>query len=53
MISNTVFGWNLDVYDEDTKRFVTNNENYTIIHVSVFYVRAFLTLKYDGTDINR
>lgn len=45
--------WNLNVYHEDTMNSVINNENYTIVHVSVFYVRAFLTIKYHGSLIDR
>lgn len=40
-----VTAWNLATYDDAGLNFVTNNNDYEIVHVSVFYVRAFLTIR--------
>lgn len=45
LINAIIFGWNLDTYDDTGINFLTNNTDYVVVHVSVFYIRAFLTLK--------
>lgn len=47
-----VITWNLQTYDDIGSNSFTNNE-YTIEHVSVFYVRAFLTIRSLGNSTNR
>lgn len=37
--------WNLGTYDDSGLNFITENNQYEIIHVSVFYVRSFLTIR--------
>lgn len=48
-----ILAWELDVHNENTLNAVTNNDNYTIVHVSIFYVRAFLTIKYHSSSVDR
>lgn len=40
-----VHGWSLSTYDDAGLNFITDNTDYVIVHVSVFYVRAFLTIR--------
>lgn len=37
--------WNLATYDDTGLNFSTENSDYELIHVSVFYVRSFLTIR--------
>lgn len=45
--------WNLVTYDDAGLNFITNNNDYEIIHVSLFYVRSFLTIRNRGNATNR
>lgn len=37
--------WNLATVDDTGLNFVTNNNDYVVLHVSVFYVRSFLAIQ--------
>ncbi|XP_031641194.1 uncharacterized protein LOC116352610 [Contarinia nasturtii] len=37
--------WNLATFDDSGLQFATNNNDYEIVHVSLFYVRSFLTIR--------
>lgn len=37
--------WNLATVDDSGLNFVTNNNDYVVLHVSVFYVRSFLAIQ--------
>lgn len=39
------FAWNLATVDDSGLNFVTNNNDYVVLHVSVFYVRSFLVIQ--------
>lgn len=40
------FGWDLKSVDDSGLNVVTNNNDYSIVHVSVFYVRAFISIRH-------
>lgn len=40
-----VNGWDLTGIDESGLNFIRNNNEFNVIHVSVFYLRAFLTIR--------
>lgn len=42
---SVAFAWNLATIDDTGLNFVTNNNDYVVLHVSVFYVRSFLTIQ--------
>lgn len=41
----TITGWNLATVDDSGLNFVTNNNDFAVVHVSVFYVRSFLSIR--------
>lgn len=45
--------WNLATYDDTGLHFITKNDDYQIVHVSLFYVRAFLTIRNCGNSTDR
>lgn len=37
--------WNLATYDDTGLKISTEHSDYELVHVSVFYVRSFLTIR--------
>lgn len=48
-----ISAWNLNTYDDIGLNVVTDNKDYEIVHVSVFYVRSFLTIRSNRNSSNR
>lgn len=40
-----ISAWNLATVDDSGLNFVTNNNEYVVLHVSVFYVRSFMVIQ--------
>lgn len=45
MCISGISAWNLATVDDSGLNFVTNNNDYEVLHVSVFYVRSFLVIQ--------
>lgn len=37
--------WNLQTFDDSGQSSVTMNTAYSVVHVSIYFVRAFLTIR--------
>lgn len=48
-----ISAWNLNTYDDIGLNAITENKDYEIVHVSVFYVRSFLTIRSNRNSSNR
>lgn len=53
ILMHLVFGWDLQTYDDVGVNSITNNNDYSIVHVSIFYVRAFVTIRNQRNSTNR
>lgn len=40
-----IYAWDLTNIDDSGLNFITKNNEFNVIHVSVFYLRAFLTIQ--------